>query len=108
MILELRPVGPPIVLYEEDDMESRLYCIRDRVAEDSGPIFQAVNDAVAARSYRAFMAQNQVEEDEYSLLCIGTFDSGTSKLDAFEVPLNVEVPAAKPKQLRLEGGNDGR
>lgn len=105
MVLEFRAVGPPIVLYSEDGMETRLYVIRDRVAEDSGPIFQAVNDGVAIRSYRAFMAQSPVEKDEYMLLCVGTFDSSITKLNAFDIPIQVVVPDELPKQKKLVEAN---
>lgn len=55
-------------------MYLKLYTVYDSVAEEAGPIFQAVNDAVALRNYNNMMASTpHVNKDEYKLLCIGTF-----------------------------------
>ena len=79
----------------------RLYVIYDRVAREGGPIFQAVNDGVAMRSYKAFMAQSPVSPEEYQLVCIGLYDPEVMKIDAFDIPLDVNKTAVDVKQLPL-------
>lgn len=56
-------------------MKTRLYTIYDKRAEESGPLFQAKNDAVALRNYESLLAREEVKETEYKLLCVGLFDN---------------------------------
>ncbi len=57
-------------------MVTRLYTIYDVLAEESGPVFQAVNDEVA---YRQFQTQLQtipnIREDDFKLICVGEYDN---------------------------------
>jgi hypothetical protein len=50
-----------------------LYAVYDRIAEESGPIFGAKNDAVAVRNFRNYTAE--VKPDEYKLYCVGEYDN---------------------------------
>ena len=68
-----------------------LYTIYDRVAEEAGPCFLAVNDAVAIRGYRqTLLASQVVAEDEYHLFRIGSYDSKTMDVRP-EKPVRVMV-----------------
>ena len=63
----------------------RLYSIYDKVAEDYGPVYEAVNDAVAVRAYvRLMQQQGAVNMGDYDLVCVGEIDfaapSGAPKL----------------------------
>lgn len=82
-----------------------VYTIYDRVAEEAGPLFLAVNDAVALRSYRQLVqSAGVVAEEEYTLYKIGSYDSKTMKVDG--VPLiKVVVPPIMDdmRQPRLPG-----
>lgn len=64
-------------------MEQKLYVIWDKVAEEAGPVFQAHNDAVAARSAVIGLktAHNMAD---YELICVGEID--TVSLQGFILP----------------------
>lgn len=51
-----------------------LYVIYDKVAEESGPVFEAKNDAVAARKMRDFAKSNPIDPSEYKLLYVGNIN----------------------------------
>lgn len=53
-----------------------LYVIKDKVAEKNGPVFQAENDGVAIRSYSKLIKETEFKDD-YSLVCIASYDSDT-------------------------------
>lgn len=85
-------------------MIRRLYCLFDRVAQESNDPFCAKNDGVAVRGAEFALGQRGVRPDEHRLFFIGTFDSETSEIVP-EVP-RVEVPLPERKadgQLRLAG-----
>ena len=46
----------------------RLYSIYDKVAEDYGPVYEAVNDAVAVRAYVRLMQQQGADMGDYDLV----------------------------------------
>lgn len=80
-------------------MLKNLYCIYDKVAQESGPIFEAKNDGVAERMYFD-LVQNQrknpvFDQDDYELLCLGSFDSESLKIvplpNSKRIVLNQEV-----------------
>ena len=50
----------------------KLYVIVDKLAEESGPVFEAANDKVARRQYKKMM--QDVDETEYQLLRVGRID----------------------------------
>lgn len=56
-------------------MYYRIYTIYDKVAEQSGPVFQAINDAVAQRQFRHVIEQPGVVADDFQLWCIGEYFS---------------------------------
>lgn len=55
-------------------MRYNLYVVKDKLAEEAGPPFQAVNDKVAIRHFNA-MNIPEALKDEYELLCVGSYDS---------------------------------
>lgn len=62
-------------------MKRNLYVIYDRVAEESGPIFEAINDGIANRRYQALMAEQTHEwfdPLDYLLLHLGEVDKTTN------------------------------
>lgn len=64
-----------------------LFVVFDRVAEESGPIFEAVNVGVALRRYKEILNKSNVYPEEYQLLQVGTFDHTTNKLLGFDKPV---------------------
>lgn len=66
-------------------MQTKLYTVYDSVAEEAGPIFQAVNDAVAMRNYNNMLASTpHINPAEYKLLCVGIFLTNTAHVQGIE------------------------
>lgn len=70
-------------------MDMRLYVIFDKLAAESGPIFEAKNDAVAKRNFDH--AVKNTNPSEYSLLSLGSIDHATSIVSLHEVPVEVFI-----------------
>jgi len=66
-------------------MKTNLYSIRDTVAEDFGPIFQAPNHATARRNYNNLLVSvpDTIKED-YQLFHIGYFDTSLGIIEQRE------------------------
>ena len=74
-------------------MITNIYTIRDKVAEEVGPLFQAKNDAVAIRQFKQLIKDSENPE-EYELLCLGDFNDQTIELETGKVKvinINIEV-----------------
>jgi len=67
----------------------RLYIIRDMVAEESGPVFEAKNDGVARRGFKQALEKSRGGLGEFRLMCIGEFDHDKDLLQAFPFPQEV-------------------
>nr|QJB21705.1 MAG: nonstructural protein [Microvirus sp.] len=62
-------------------MVHKLYSIRDRAASQFGPVFQAVNDAVAARAMVRLMEKiPSYDRDAFQLVRLGSFDDETGNI----------------------------
>lgn len=55
-------------------MVSKLYVIFDKLAEESSPIFQAKNDAVAMRMYLGSPLPDGAKREDFILRCVGEYD----------------------------------
>lgn len=71
-------------------MNMAVYTIFDRLAGESGPLFEAKNDAVARRNFDRLL-EKAGRADEYQLLRLGTVDHDTSKLEVYEIPVEVRA-----------------
>ena len=57
-------------------MKVNIYTIHDKVASESGPIFQAKNDTVALRCFMSLMKDTpSVNPADYDVYCLGEFDT---------------------------------
>ena len=57
-------------------MKVNIYTIYDKVACESGPIFQAKNDGVALRCFMSLMKDTpSVNPTDYDVYCLGEFDT---------------------------------
>lgn len=54
-------------------MKGKIYVINDRLANENGPVFQAVNDAVALRQFTQVLEKTKYPED-YKLFCVGEIE----------------------------------
>ena len=83
-------------------MKYNLYTIYDRVAEESAPPFAALNDAVAARMFRALMNDEGIvssDLNDYQLVKIAEYD--TSLVDgqiSLVEPYSVDVLIKENKE----------
>ena len=72
-------------------MNTELFTIYDKVAQEAGPIFQAKNLYVAMRYVKDMIKDNNINLTEYDLVRLGSFDSESmslsvlSKADAVEL-----------------------
>nr|QJB20380.1 MAG: nonstructural protein [Microvirus sp.] len=83
-------------------MKMSMYVIYDRLALESGPIFEAKNDAVAGRKYLSALTDVLAGRDgEYRLLRVGSMDHDTQKLVLEDPP--IEVPVYNPEK-EVENG----
>lgn len=71
-----------------------LYVIYDKLAEESGPLFEAKNDAVARRSMLRTWNEKQANLGEFALLRLGTIDHSTQRVTLEDVPVEVMVSVA--------------
>lgn len=62
-------------------MIHRMYSWRDKVAEQSNPIFFQKNDGMAVRAVKKHVEDAGLEPSEYALLYLGTFDDETTVFD---------------------------
>ncbi len=57
-------------------MITRLYTIYDKLAEETGPVFQAKNDQVAYRQFQTQLSTIQnIKADDFTLLCVGEYEN---------------------------------
>lgn len=61
-------------------MVMMVYSIRDKVADDFGPLMCCKTDGVAVRAMRQAVGKGSL--DDYQLWCVGRFDTETGELDA--------------------------
>lgn len=72
-----------------------LYVIFDKVAEESGQIFEAKNDGVARRSMLKEWDKRGVSLSEFKLLRLGTIDHETCRVQVDEIPEEVSLEFGK-------------
>lgn len=58
-----------------------LYVVKDKVAEESGPVFEAVNNGVALRHYQNMLRESSTPND-YLLLKVGCINHATNIVTA--------------------------
>lgn len=69
----------------------RIYAVRDTLAEETGPIFEAKNDAVASRKFKMLVDGSKVNIAELRLYVFGEIDHETDSLMAYPVPKIVDM-----------------
>lgn len=86
-------------------MKMRIYCVYDRVAEESMPLFESRNDATALRSYQKHVIEkNDIDEKEMMLLCVGIMDHDTNRIEAFDYAVEITPRVSMVDQLEEEDG----
>lgn len=73
-------------------MIMNMYVVHDKVAEESGPVFEAKNDGVAFRQFQQLaLNTNGANPDDFTLLCIGSVDHEKNSVGV--LPIAKEVIA---------------
>lgn len=74
-----------------------LYCMFDRIAEESHPVFESINDGTAMRAFRDAMSKGQgVDPADFWLLCVGHIDHTSSLIVPVIPPRQVVAAAVAP------------
>lgn len=71
-----------------------LYTLKDLVAEECAPIFEANNDGVAMRMFQHTAIEQQIPHDDFRLIRIGRIDKTTGEIipeTPSEVIINVNM-----------------
>lgn len=56
----------------------KVYTVFDRVAEEAGPLYEAINDGIALRNFRGVMEKiPPYQHGDYRLYCIAEYDNKT-------------------------------
>ena len=70
-----------------------LYSIQDKTANRFGPLFEAINDDVAARLYiQQINKVNEQFRDEYALYKVGEYNTLTGFITPENYPKKLELP----------------
>lgn len=65
-------------------MKTILYTIFDRVAEEAGPVFEAVNDGVAMRNFWNLLKEVPAyQHGDYRLYRLGFFDHAKMEMEKY-------------------------
>lgn len=65
-------------------MKTILYTIYDLVAEEAGPVFEAVNDGVAMRNFRNLLKEIPAyQHGDYRIYRLGSFDHSKIEMDKY-------------------------
>lgn len=76
-------------------MISKIYVVYDRVAEESGPVFEAKNDGVAIRQYLHLIKTKNMVPADFNLLHVGEIDHDVSVITANPAPIEVILNVSK-------------
>ncbi len=71
-------------------MISKIYTIMDKVAKQTGPVFQAVNDEVASRHFETMIHSTEWKND-FELLGIGEYDDVKASLRPYRKAKGIQV-----------------
>lgn len=84
-------------------MKSNLYVIYDVLAEECGPVFQAVNDKVAARAYYGLVGPLSIAaRKDYQLWLVGSIDILTGEVVGSTGVLVINVDAVMASDMPVE------
>lgn len=72
-------------------MNTELFTIYDKVAQEAGPIFQAKNLYVAMRYVKDMIKDNNINLTEYDLVRLATFDSESMSISVLPKADAVEL-----------------
>jgi len=84
-------------------MQLRVYALYDRVAEEAGPLYCAVNDAVAVRMYKHLIAEtSSADPKDFCLIYVGNYDTKEVRVEGEPEGIQVDVNINKMVVLTEE------
>lgn len=71
--------------------EMMLFVVKDCIADDVSPVYEAVNEAVAKRAFKGMLKKNEIANvDDYKLIKVGVIDNhGKIKVYYEEIDLKI-------------------
>lgn len=85
--------------YKRCNREMELYVIYDKVAEESGPIYMAINEGVALRQAVQILKPLPVTtRDDYKLMRVGFYDLKTCKIETC-TPVEIDITFAMVRAI---------
>lgn len=74
-------------------MINKLYTIKDTIADEFGPLFQAKNDGVASRQFKHLLQREDLDfnNNEYLLYCVGEWNTEDGNFKKYEKTLLVDI-----------------
>lgn len=81
-------------------MNLGLYSVYDKVAEEYGPVFQAVNDRVASRNFSQMLTNpnTPVNTEDFELYRLARFDTHTGSVTSDGIALITPVRGSKDRE----------
>jgi len=79
-----------------------IYVMYDRVAQESGPVWEAKNDGVAVRGFNQMLEKSRVPPEEYRLLRVASMDKETNEVTPVSPAVEVELRGRLPGDLEVE------
>lgn len=64
-------------------MKMRIYAIRDKLAKETGPLFEAKNDDVAMRNFDQ-VVQKTGKSEEFLLIGFGSIDHESDDIELYD------------------------
>lgn len=90
---------------------TKLYSMRDKVADLYGPVFQAVNDAIAVRNVVHMLEKVKAyDRPSFQLYRLGTFDDmlGVFEIESEPVYIDVDCPRFDDVEERKFSFEEGK
>lgn len=78
-------------------MVKELYTVYDKIAEESGPVFEANNEGIAVRQTNHLLSQKGINPQEYQLLFLGYIDKKSGTITPTEVIMSIDILAKYKK-----------
>lgn len=84
-------------------MFKNLYTLKDLVADECAPIFEANNDGVAHRMFQETISRQQIPHEDFRLIRIGRIDKTTGEILP-EEPTAVDISLSMFDQIEETSG----
>lgn len=72
-------------------MTRNIYVVYDKVAQESGPIFEATTDGAALRSFHKLTTGPDIDQSEFELYKLGVVNHTNNELSALGEPEKIIV-----------------